>query len=170
MKHVIASIVLMIASSASLWADDAPACFGVSFSDDHMAANPHQYLRDISVRMTTANGVEGYDLRMQFRGIIREITATAMCFESERGYVCAIECEGGIVIPSMDDGRLRLEIDYRRAETSPLEGEDVAECMNETTPITADDDDAGLDLPATFFLDPRDPRDCHWEVDEDDQP
>lgn len=163
---------LPIILAATLLAAPAGAevlgCFGRSYSPEHLAANPGQQVREIRARryVEQPGGPEFYDIRVHFRDDPREFSAPTYCSAESGQQTCMIECDGGVVHPSIGaDGRLRLRTDYLRAETSEaLPGERIEDgaCGEPITRSIADQNAQG-GVATTFLLQPRKLAECSWK-------
>ena len=167
MKPISPLIVLSVLLAATPTLAEVTGCFGRSYSPEHLAANPGQQVRDIRAkRYTQPDGaVEYYDIRVHFRDDPREFTAATYCEDEGGRRACMIECDGGVVYPTLaEDGRLRLTTGYLRAETNqPLPGQTVEEgdCAAPITRSIADQK-GQQNVRTVFLLQPRKLAECDW--------
>ena len=160
-------MILLTVALASPAGAEVLGCFGRSYSAEHLAAHAGQQVREIRAkRFTRPDGaVEYYDLRVHFRDDPREFSASTYCNDDGGRRVCMIECDGGMVYPTLAaDGRLRLTTDYLRAETDEaLPGQTVGEgeCAEPVTRSIADQK-GQQNIRTVFLLQPRRLADCSW--------
>ncbi|MBA4489326.1 hypothetical protein [Paracoccus sp. S1E-3] len=161
-RLILAGLVLASPAGAEVL-----GCFGRSYAPEHLAANPGQQIREIRAKrhVEQSGGPEFYDLRVHFRDDPREFSAATYCEDEGGRQICMVECDGGVVFPSIDgDGRLQLRTSYLRAETAqPLPGQKLEEggCAEPVTRSIADRTPLG-DTATVFLLQPRELAECDW--------
>lgn len=147
-------MIVLVAGLVPFGVAAQPACYVRTYSAAHLDAHPGQGVAEIRALHVPASEdmFEYYDMRIRFRDDERVFTASPFCTDLEEGYVCAIECDGGLVAPSIDaQGRLVLRTDYLRAETGgPGDG-----CAGPVTRTIADADPSGRPVMTTFLLEPQ---------------
>lgn len=129
-----------------------------------LAANPGQQVREIRARRYAEQscGPEFHDISDD----PREFVASAHCCAESGQQGCMIECDGGIIHPSVDaDGQPRLRTAYMRTETSETSPGERIESGAGREPVTrsiADQNTQG-DVATTFLLHPRKLAECRWK-------
>ena len=158
-------LILLALTLASPAGAEVLGCFGRSYSSDHLAANPGQQVREIRAKRHTdqPGGSEFYDIRVLFRDDPREFSAATYCQDLGGKQACMVDCDGGVVYPTVAaDGRLRLQTNYLRAETSEaLPGQQIDDdgCAEPVTRSIADQNAQG-GIATVFLLQPRQLAEC----------
>lgn len=163
MKQILITLALIAGASAPAAADEVMACFGRNYDNKHLAANPRQQVKSIRARLIDlSQGVRGYDMRITFRNDPREFSISTACQREKGRSVCAVDCDGGVMTPSMTkDGRLQLVTSYLRAEISSAAA-DYGGCAAPVTRDIADKGASGQGARTTFLLYPRNNGECAW--------
>lgn len=173
MKSVLAPLLTTTSLLFPLQVSAQTACFGRSYSPEHLAANPGQQVRDIRVKPRNHDAqmaglpAGSLDIRIFFRDDPREFTAWPACFVDNGVVACAVDCDGGMVTPEFtDNGGLRLTTTYLRAETGePLPGaEPEGGCGEPYSRSVADQGQAGQNIRTVFVLYPRADAECDWHA------
>lgn len=158
-------MILLTVALASPAGAEVLGCFGRSYSAEHLAAHAGQQIREIRAKRytETAGGPEFYELRVHFRDDPREFSAATYCEDHGGRQACMVECDGGVMYPAVaGDGRLRLQTNYLRAETSEaLPGQQIEDggCAEPVTRSIADQNAQG-DIATVFLLQPRKLAEC----------
>ena len=90
-------------------------CFTRSYSAAHLARNPLQTVKDITIKLTrtspwTSNEGEFMQVLVHQKKSPRKALRQAMsCFESGGEVICAVDCDGGsMVVNALKDGKLTI--------------------------------------------------------------
>ncbi|WEK03250.1 MAG: hypothetical protein P0Y65_13715 [Candidatus Devosia phytovorans] len=142
----------------------AQSCFVRNYSDDHLQAHPGHQVAQI-IALHTPGDVEtkeDYDIRIRFRDDKREFAATTYCEDIDGTTTCMIECDGGVVLPSIDQyGQLRLSTEYLRAKYAGV-ARHAAGCAEPVTRSIADVSPSGEAVPTLFLMHPDKLHFCDW--------
>ena len=126
MRNIICTSVMLLAA-APLFAAPPEGCFARTYSEAHLAKNPKQVVKDISI----AFGDFADDV-VPWMDVLVEIAdqghaagrgqggntygQIARCFEDQRartGWSCAVECDGGVMrIDRLDAKSLLVRLEY----------------------------------------------------------
>jgi hypothetical protein len=91
------------------------ACYTRSYSAAHLARNPLQTVKDITVKLTrtspwtTSEGEFMQVLVHQKKSPRKALRQAMSCFESGGEIICAVDCDGGsMVVNALKDGKLTI--------------------------------------------------------------
>ena len=141
------------------------ACYGRSYTPEHLSANPAQQVADMRAVFHVPPKVDAVtlDIRVRFRDDPREFFAYLACWDEGEAMSCVSDdCEaGGLISRLGQDGRLRLSTPGLLAD--PVEGiaRDDGSCDKPGRRDIADRVPGG---PTTFLLNARDSRECDWKA------